>query len=36
MQAEKVEKKKIDLSKILNIAVPIIFIILALNIITTK
>ena len=36
MEAEKVEKKKIDLSKISNIVVPILFIILALNIMTTK
>ena len=36
MEAEKVEKKKIDLSKISNIVVPILFIILSLNIMTTK
>lgn len=36
MQAEKIEKKKINISKILNIAVPILFIILVLNIMTTK
>ena len=36
MEAEKVEKKKIDLSKISNIVVPILFIILVLNIMTTK
>ena len=36
MESEKVEKKKIDLSKISNIVVPILFIILSLNIMTTK
>ena len=36
MEVEKVEKKKIDISKILNIVVPILFIILALNLATTK
>ena len=36
MEVNKVEKKKIDISKILNIAVPILFTILALNIMTTK
>ncbi|MGL5715791.1 MAG: signal peptidase I, partial [Paraclostridium sp.] len=33
---EKSEKKKIDISKILNIVVPVLFIILALNLMTTK
>ncbi|WP_286316681.1 signal peptidase I [Romboutsia ilealis] len=36
MQAEKIEKKKINISKILNIVAPILFVILALNIMTTK
>ena len=36
MQAEKIEKNKISISKILNIVVPILFIILALNLMTTK
>ncbi|MGL5328939.1 MAG: signal peptidase I [Peptostreptococcaceae bacterium] len=36
METEKVEKKKIDISKILNIVVPVLFIILALNLMTTK
>lgn len=36
MQAEKIEKKKINISKILNIVVSILFIILALNIMTAK
>lgn len=36
MQAEKIEKKKINISKILNIVVPILFVILALNIMTAK
>lgn len=36
MEAEKVEKKKIKISKILNIVAPILFVILALNIMTTK
>lgn len=36
MEAEKVEKKKFNISKILNIGVPILFIILSLNIMTTK
>lgn len=36
MEAEKIEKKKIDISKILNIVVPILFIILALNLMTIK
>lgn len=36
MEAEKVEKKKIKISKILNIVVPILFVILALNIMTAK
>lgn len=36
METEKVEKKKIDISKILNIVMPILFIILVLNIMTTK
>ena len=36
MQAEKIEKNKIDISKILNISVYMLFIILALNLMTTK
>lgn len=36
MEAKKVEKKKINISKILNIVAPILFVILALNIMTTK
>ena len=36
METEKVEKKKINISKILNIVVPILFIMLALNLMTTK
>ena len=36
METEKVEKKKINISKILNIALPILFIILALNLMTSK
>ncbi|MBC8632008.1 signal peptidase I [[Eubacterium] tenue] len=36
MEAEKVEKKKIDLSKISNIVIPMLFIVLVLNIMTTK
>lgn len=36
MESEKVEKKKINISKILNIIVPTLLIILALNLITTK
>lgn len=36
MEAKKVEKKKINISKILNIVVPILFVILALNIMTAK
>ena len=36
MQAEKIEKNKINISKILNIAFISLFIILALNIMTTK
>lgn len=36
MQAEKIEKKKINISKILNIVAPILFVILALNIMTAK
>lgn len=36
MQAEKVEKKKMNISKTLNIAVPMLLIILALNLMTTK
>ncbi len=36
METEKVEKKKIDISKILNIVVPTLIIILALNLMTTK
>ena len=36
METEKVEKNKINISKILNIVVPILFIILALNLMTTK
>lgn len=36
METEKVEKKKISISKILNIVVPVLFIILVLNIMTTK
>ena len=36
MESEKTEKKKINISKILNIKVPALLIILALNLITTK
>ncbi len=36
MESEKTEKKKINISKILNIIVPALLIILALNLITTK
>lgn len=36
MQAEKIEKNKNNISKTLNIAIPILFIILALNLMTTK
>lgn len=36
MEDNKVEKKKIDISRILNIALPILFIVLILNIMTTK
>ena len=36
MQAEQIEKKKINISSILNIAVIGLFIILALNLMTTK
>ncbi len=36
MEAEKVEKKKINLSKISNIVIPMLFIVLVLNIMTTK
>lgn len=36
MQAEKIEKNKKHISKTLNIAIPILFIILALNLMTTK
>ena len=36
MEAEKVEKKKIDLSKISNIVIPMLFMVLVLNIMTTK
>lgn len=36
MQAEKIEKNKNNISKILNIVLPILFIILALNLMTTK
>lgn len=36
MKAEKVEKKKIDLLKISNIVIPMLFIVLVLNIMTTK
>ena len=36
MEAKRVEKKKINISKILNIIVPALLIILALNLITTK
>lgn len=36
MEAKRVEKKKINLSKISNIVIPMLFIVLILNLMTTK